>query len=89
VQDDDETAYLIYSSNNNKDTHIARLTSDYTAVQPQHLKMLIGQSREAPAVFKHDGLYFLLTSGCTGWEPNGAEVHWARWDNQGMTGVLT
>jgi beta-xylosidase len=27
---------------------------------------------EAPAVFKQDGKYYLITSGCTGWDPNAA-----------------
>ncbi|CAL8468327.1 g7867 [Coccomyxa elongata] len=76
-KDDDATAYIVYSSEGNQDMHIAKLSPDYTEVQPQHLKIFIGRSREAPAVFKHDGLYFMLTSGCTGWEPNQAEVHWA------------
>ncbi|GJM69190.1 hypothetical protein HMSSN036_14060 [Paenibacillus macerans] len=26
--------------------------------------------REAPAVFKYNGKYYLLTSGATGWSPN-------------------
>ena len=30
--------------------------------------------REAPAVFKHHGKYYLLTSGCSGWDPNVADV---------------
>jgi hypothetical protein len=58
--------------------HITRLSSDFTAVQPEYHRILVGQSREAPAVFKHKGLYFILTSGCTGWDPNRAEVHWTK-----------
>ncbi len=27
---------------------------------------------EAPAIFKQDGWYYLITSGCTGWDPNAA-----------------
>ena len=34
----------------------------------------VGLSREAPAIFQAHGAYFLLTSGCTGWAPNAAEV---------------
>lgn len=34
----------------------------------------MGLSREAPAIFQAHGAYFLLTSGCTGWAPNAAEV---------------
>ena len=30
-------------------------------------------AREAPAVFKYDGKYYLITSGCTGWSPNQAK----------------
>ena len=29
-----------------------------------------GQIIEAPAMFKHNGVYFLVTSGTTGWKPN-------------------
>ncbi len=27
---------------------------------------------EAPAIVKRNGKYFMITSGCTGWEPNAA-----------------
>ena len=37
-------------------------------------KLQVGLSREAPAIFQAHGSYFLLTSGCTGWDPNAAEV---------------
>lgn len=58
--------------------HVARLSSDYTGVQQHYHKVLTGHSREAPAVFKWGDLYFMLSSGCTGWDPNRAEVHWSR-----------
>ncbi len=29
--------------------------------------------REAPAPFKHNGRYYMITSGCTGWKPNAAD----------------
>lgn len=38
-------------------------------------KILVKQRREAPAVFKHQNVYYMVTSGCTGWNPNGALVH--------------
>ena len=38
----------------------------------------VGMAREAPAMFKHQGIYFMLTSACTGWHPNRAEVFYAR-----------
>ena len=29
---------------------------------------------EAPAIFKKDGTYWMITSGCTGWDPNEARM---------------
>ena len=31
-----------------------------------------GGHNEAPAIFKKDGTYWMITSGCTGWAPNAA-----------------
>ncbi len=30
-------------------------------------------------MFKYKGLYLMLTSGCTGWNPNRAEIFFARY----------
>ncbi|HEY9328711.1 MAG TPA: RICIN domain-containing protein [Streptomyces sp.] len=68
--DTDGTGYMISAANENADLHVYRLTADYTAVESQVQKLWAGQSREAPAMFKRDGVYFLLTSGATGWSPN-------------------
>lgn len=73
-KDDDQRAYLIYSSERNKVLHVAELAPDYLTVLPRYTPVAAGLSREAPAAFKHQGSYFLLTSGCTGWSPNRAEV---------------
>lgn len=73
-KDDDGTAYLIHSSDWNKTLVISRLTDDYTDLNGEFTKAFIDQSREAPAVFKHAGKYYLLSSGCTGWYPNAALV---------------
>jgi hypothetical protein len=77
-QDDDGSAYLVYSSAGNKDLHVAALTPDYRDVAPTFVAALPGRGREAPAMVKAHGWYVLLTSGCTGWEPNAAEAHAAR-----------
>ncbi|MBN2192997.1 MAG: discoidin domain-containing protein [Polyangiaceae bacterium] len=71
-QDDDpvQTAYFISAANENRDLMVYRLTPDYLDIQEQTLMLWQGQSREAPAMFKHEGRYFLLTSQCTGWDPN-------------------
>ncbi|MGW0902989.1 RICIN domain-containing protein [Streptomyces sp. NPDC002853] len=68
--DDDGTGYMISAANENRDLHIYRLSEDYTKADSLVRKLWEGQSREAPAMFKRDGRYFLLTSGATGWSPN-------------------
>lgn len=72
--DDDGSAYHIYSSDENMDLRIARLTDDYLSSTTRD-SLLFRRQREAPALFKKDGLYYLITSGCTGWAPNQASLH--------------
>ncbi|PHT50405.1 hypothetical protein CQW23_10152, partial [Capsicum baccatum] len=74
-KDDDGVAYLIYSSEHNKDLHIGSLNEEYTDVTQSMRKILIGQHREAPTLFKHQGTYYMITSGCTSWSPNEALAH--------------
>ena len=83
MQDDEGgMALLAYSSEDNRVMHIAALTSDYTHVSSTYTKIFIGMGREAPAIFKHGEVYFMATSGCSGWEPNQMEVFWSRSDLQ-------
>ena len=72
--DDDGTAYHIYSSDENYALRLVKLTDDYQKPTPED-KLLFRNHREAPALFKHGGKYYLFTSGCTGWAPNRAELH--------------
>jgi hypothetical protein len=71
-KDDDGKAYLIYSSEENNTMQICLLSSDYLSPTKTYSRILIGRRREAPAVFKNDGKYYLITSSCTGWSPNAA-----------------
>jgi lysophospholipase L1-like esterase len=71
-EDDDGKAYLVYSSEGNATTHISPLSADYLKPVGQMAKAFLGQYREAPAIFKRGGLYYIVTSGCTGWYPNRA-----------------
>ncbi|GAA3088467.1 RICIN domain-containing protein [Streptomyces roseofulvus] len=68
--DTDGTGYMISAANENADLHVYRLTPDYTAVEARVQRLWPGQWREAPAMFKRGDVYFLLTSGATGWSPN-------------------
>ena len=51
--------------------------SDGTAVQTFADRVLGSGNtfREAPAVFKYDGYYYMITSGTTGWRPNPAAYY--------------
>jgi hypothetical protein len=71
-KDDDGRAYQIYSSEWNKTTVISLLTDDYLQPARKFTRNFINESREAPAVFKYKGKYFMISSGCTGWDPNTA-----------------
>jgi hypothetical protein len=70
-QDSDGTGYLISSSNVNYDLNVYKLSSDYTKVDSL-LTVIKGYHLEAPALVKRNGVYFLITSGATGWNPNRA-----------------
>lgn len=70
--DGDGVAYLVHSSDWNKTLYFSRLTDDYTDFTGFYTKALIDQEREAPALFYKNGLYYLISSGCTGWQPNSA-----------------
>ncbi|MCA8830963.1 glycoside hydrolase family 43 protein [Hymenobacter pini] len=72
--DDDGRAYHIYSARENYDLRIARLSDDFLTATKQDT-LLFSNHREAPAVFKTGGKYYLITSGCTGWDPNQATLH--------------
>jgi beta-glucanase (GH16 family) len=74
--DDDGSAWHMYSSRENYDLRIARLTDDYLQPTTED-KLLFSSHREAPALFKYEGKYYLITSGCTGWAPNKATIHTA------------
>ncbi len=70
--DQDQTAYLLHSSNWNKTLDISRLTEDYQDVDGFYVSVMIDQEREAPAIIKEQDMYYMVTSGCTGWNYNSA-----------------
>lgn len=95
-KDDDGTAYIIYSSEENLTIYISKLTDDYLDVTGWHkddngydengvpirdasyksvygvdyTRVFPGAQREAPAMFKYNGKYYMITSGATGWTAN-------------------
>ena len=70
--DDDGKAYQFYASEENPTMHVSLLTDDYLKPAGKYRRIFVGRSMEAPAVFKRNGKYYLIASGCTGWAPNAA-----------------
>lgn len=70
--DDDGKAYHIYSSEENSTLQIALLDDTYTQHTGEYTRHFVGRFMEAPALFKRNGKYYLMMSGCTGWRPNEA-----------------
>lgn len=76
-QDEDGTAYHIYSSEQNSTLHVAKLTDDYLAHSGEYARLFEKRWMEAAAFFKHKGRYYMIASGCTGWAPNAARAAYA------------
>lgn len=86
--DDDGKAYQIRSAESNSVIHISELTDDYLDFTGKYVRTFIGRKMEAPAIFKKDGLYYFMASGCTGWRPNEARSAvapsvWGPWTELG------
>lgn len=70
--DTDGKAYHITSSEGNSALYITLLSDDYLSLTDQYIRIFPGEFNEAPAVFKHNDMYYLIASGCSGWHPNAA-----------------
>jgi hypothetical protein len=89
--DSDGNAYFISASNENYDLNLYSLKSDYLSISALVAVLFPGGHREAPALWKRNGVYFLLTSAATGWAPNQAAYAtssalasgWSGWTNVG------
>jgi len=69
-KDDDGKAYFLSASNENADLSLYELTDDYTDMKRQITTLWAGSYREAPAIMKTSGRYFIVNSGATGWDSN-------------------
>lgn len=79
--DTDGTGYIVYSSEENQTMYVSRLDASYTFVDVEPDSAVLdedfsrswpGAWREAPAMFRYEETYYLITSGATGWDPNPA-----------------
>lgn len=81
-RDSDGQVYLLHTTDRDKTMSIDRLDTSYLKTTGEYVSTMIGQKREAPAVCKHNGLYYIISSGCTGWHPNSA-LYATSWDIMG------
>lgn len=72
-RDDDGKAYFLSAANENADLILYELSDDYLTIGRQVATFFAGMKREAPALFKDRGRYYLITSAATGWDPNQAK----------------
>ena len=77
-KDIDGNAYFISAARENFDMMLYKLTDDYLDAKVEISTLWPGGHREAPALVKHGEYYFLLTSGCTGWDPNQAKYAYSK-----------
>lgn len=76
--DTDGKGYFISSSNENMDLHLYELTPDYKNIASLKTKLYVGKQREAPCLIKRNDYYYLITSGCTGWDPNQSKYAYSK-----------
>ena len=74
---DGERAYLIYE-HPHSELNITPLTNDYMAVEEDNVRSYFRNGyppfiREAPALFRRNGMWYMITSGTTGKFPNPSE----------------
>lgn len=67
-------AYHVHSAEENMTLHFSELTDDYLDFTGKYVRVLPGDSNEAPALFFAKGKYYMFTSGTTGWKPNAARL---------------
>lgn len=84
--DEDGTAYFISTTNENRDLGLFKLSEDYLDAV-EHTALFKGQGREAPAIVKAEGKYFMLSSACSGWDPNQCKVAWSNSLESGWSGL--
>ena len=72
--DKDGKAYHVHAAEENMTLHFSELTDDYLDFTGKYIRVLPGDSNEAPAIFYSKGKYFMFTSGTTGWKPNPARL---------------
>ncbi len=78
-KDADGTAYFVYDRHVGADfregdrcLYIVKLNEDYLSFSEEYRRLDAAYWREAAAIVKHDGYYFMITSDLTSWDFNQA-----------------
>ncbi len=71
--DNDGTAYFISTTDENTNLGLFLLSEDYHEAISKTV-LCEGMRREAPAIVNINGTYHMISSACTGWEPNQAKI---------------
>jgi beta-xylosidase len=86
--DDDGKGYHIHASEENGTLHISELTPDFLSTSGKYSRFFAGRFHEGPALMKRNGVYYMISSDCTGWTPNAARLAtapsiWGPWTELG------
>lgn len=84
--DDDNTAYFISTIEENQHLGLFKLSDDYLRAE-EYTVLFNGKKREAPAIVKVDGIYYMLSSACSGWEPNQCKLATTENLTEGWSGL--
>ena len=90
-QDEDGSAYFIYDRKTSQEDRcltIVKLSDDYLSFTGDYKRIDAAFHREAPVIVIHDGFYYMITSGLSGWAANQARYFRSRsllgdWEDMG------
>ncbi len=85
--DDDGTAYFISTTEENQHLGLFRLSDDYLSVV-EHTQLCPYKRREAPAIVKVQGIYYMISSACSGWDSNQAQLATSKSLTSGWTDLV-
>jgi hypothetical protein len=84
--DNDGKGYFISTTDENQNLTLFALSDDYLDVVSAHrLSAFDGKQREAPAIVHIGNTYYLISSLCTGWDPNQATISYSSSLTSGWT----
>lgn len=93
-KDRDGSAYFIYDRDisalekDNRCLYIVKLSDDYLSCTQEYKRIDVAYRREAAGIVYHNGYYYMITSGLSGWACNQARYFRARtilgeWEDMG------